>query len=250
MRKVTPSGNGAHIFAPKEWMNEEVMLVRISKLDIKKEILKVLETYMENVVSAILFGSYARGEQNEKSDVDVLVIANKSFKISKRGFNFIVISMNKIREAITLNPILMYSAIFEGISIVNSSYLEILNNERINKKTFKEFINSSKESLKSTKEIVELDKEQGLNYASDSAIYSLFMRLRGIFIISCLLENKRYSNSLFKNWILRNVSGLDYESFYSIYASLRDDKKPIEKISIKYAESLINLLNFEIRKKR
>lgn len=61
IRKVNPSGNGAHVFAPREWMNEEVLVVRISKLDIKKEIFKVSEPHMKNIVSVILFGSYARG---------------------------------------------------------------------------------------------------------------------------------------------------------------------------------------------
>ena len=73
VRKVTLSGNGAHVFAPKEWVDEDVLIVRISKLDVRKEVLKILEENMENVVSAFLFGSYARGDTHGGSDVDVLV---------------------------------------------------------------------------------------------------------------------------------------------------------------------------------
>src|SRR3989344_8922803 len=151
IRRVSPSGNGAHIFAPKEWIDEEVIVIRISKLDIKKEILKILEPYMENIVSIILFGSYSRSEQNKNSDVDVLVVSNKPFKIKKSGFDIIVIPANKFKEALALNPVLIYSAISEGTPLINSLFLEELKKEKINPHYFKEFIISSKQSLKSNK---------------------------------------------------------------------------------------------------
>ncbi len=55
--------------------------------EIKSKIKKVLKKY--GVVRAGIFGSYARGEQNDKSDVDVLV------KLSKpMGFDFVGIKFD------------------------------------------------------------------------------------------------------------------------------------------------------------
>ncbi len=249
VRRVTPSGNGAHVFTPKEWIDEEVIVVRASKLNIKKEILMILEPYMGNVISAFIFGSYARGEQNEKSDIDVLVIANKKIKINKKGFEIIIILEDKIKKAFALNPILMYSAASEGVPIINMSFLEYLRREKLHKGLFKEFVKSSEDSLASSKWIIELDKEQGLHYTSDSAVYSLFMRLRGIFILDCLLNNYKYSNNSFKNWILKKTVNFNYKSFYSIYTSVRDNKKTTDRLSIKNAESLVKLLETEIKSK-
>ncbi len=247
VRKVTPSGNGAHIFAPKEWLDEEVLLVRISRIDIKKGIYKLLEPYMGNIVSVILFGSYARGEQNENSDVDVLIISNKPFKIKKKGMDIIVIDKDKLEKAIKLNPILIYSAINEGVPLINSSFIYELKSRKMNINAFNEFIISSKENLKSNKEIIELDKLQGLEYVSESVIYSLFLRLRGVFIMNCLLNHRKYSNNLFKDWLYHKINILKYELFYSIYISVRDNKKIREKIPIKIAESLNELLEKELK---
>ena len=110
VRKINPSGNGAHVFVPKDWVGEEVLLVRISKYDVKKEIFKIFEPYMEDIISVFLFGSYARGEQNAKSDVDILAVSNKPIKIKKKGFDVIVIPEEKIESAKKINPILFYSA--------------------------------------------------------------------------------------------------------------------------------------------
>jgi putative transposon-encoded protein len=39
LRKVTEIGNGAHVFAPKEWIGEEVFIVRTPKKNLKEKIL-------------------------------------------------------------------------------------------------------------------------------------------------------------------------------------------------------------------
>jgi len=49
---------------------------------IKPKILKVLKKH--NIARAGIFGSYARGEQTKKSDVDILIDINKN--ISLLGF--------------------------------------------------------------------------------------------------------------------------------------------------------------------
>lgn len=52
----------------------------LTKDEIEKTIKELLVRY--NAEYAFLFGSYARGEQTENSDIDVLVFGGKNFKKS------------------------------------------------------------------------------------------------------------------------------------------------------------------------
>ena len=51
-----------------------------TKNEIEKSIKELLVRY--NAEYALLFGSYARGEQTENSDIDVLVFGGENFKKS------------------------------------------------------------------------------------------------------------------------------------------------------------------------
>ncbi len=94
--------------------------------------------------------------------------------------------------------------------------------------------------------MLELDRKTG-NIASNSVIYSIILRLRGIFIIECLLKNRAYSNSSFKAWISNNIK-LDYEKVYEVYRAVRDDKAMKDGISLSSAEELMKFLKREVNK--
>ena len=247
IRKVTEIGNGAHIFAPKEWLDEEVVIIRVPKKNPKEEILKLVYPNLDRVIAVFLFGSYARNEQEKDSDIDILIISSEKFKINKGGIDTIVIPECKIEEAKKLNPILFYSMLQEAIPILNSSYLEKLKQDKIKSGYFKDFLKDTKHSLGSNKELMEMDRKLNNKNASESVIYSLILRLRGIFIISLLLNKEKYSKELFKKWLVEN-SGTDYEKVYKIYRAVRDNKKTEEKIPISEAESITNLLIKETEK--
>ena len=51
-----------------------------TRTDVEKSIKELLVRY--NAEYALLFGSYARGEETEESDIDVLVFGGDSFKKS------------------------------------------------------------------------------------------------------------------------------------------------------------------------
>lgn len=51
-----------------------------TRTDVEKLIKELLVRY--NAEYALLFGSYARGEQTEESDIDVLVFGDEDFKKS------------------------------------------------------------------------------------------------------------------------------------------------------------------------
>jgi len=244
IRSVTGIGNGAHIFAPKEWIGEEVALTRISRKNPKEEIIKLLYPYLDRIISVFLFGSYARNEQQSGSDMDVFVIASTKFSVKSKGMDIIVIPEKKIDDAKRINPVLFYSMLQEAKQIINPSYLEILKQEKINPCCFRDFIKETENSLFSSREIMNLDKKLKNKWASESVVYSALLRLRGIFIINLLLNKKAYSKKIFKEWVAKN-SDADYDGAYAIYQAVRENKKSDKRISIEQAESLLSLLSKE-----
>ncbi len=239
IRKVTEIGNGAHIFAPKEWLNEEVLVIRIEKKELKEEILELVYPYLNKIIAVFIYGSHARGEASETSDIDVLIISKEKFKIeTKRNFGFLILTEESLESAIKINPILMYSIFKEAKPMINEDYLNKYKNKKISMKDFSSFIKSTENtSIKSSEEVLELDRKTG-NIASNSVIYSIILRLRGIFIIECLLKNKEYSNSSFKIWINNHVK-LDYEKVYGVYRAVRDNRVGKDSIPLFIGEELI-----------
>lgn len=52
--------------------------MKMERAEVEKVIKLLLDKY--NAECAILFGSYARGEENEDSDIDVIVIGGANFR--------------------------------------------------------------------------------------------------------------------------------------------------------------------------
>ncbi|MBI2628712.1 nucleotidyltransferase domain-containing protein [Candidatus Pacearchaeota archaeon] len=251
IRKVTRIGNGAHIFAPKEWEDEEVMLIRIPKKDVKKEIISLLMPYLDKITAVFLYGSYARNEETKESDVDVFIISSEKFNIKKKGYEIINITEKNMDKAIKINPIMIYSMLNEAVPIINTSLLDKLKDKKINVGYFKDFIQETKQSIKTSEQLINIDKEKNSDYlSSNSVIYSLILRLRGIFLIKKLLKKEKYSNKLFKKYIINEIKDLNYDKIFKIYRLIRDDKsvKSSERIKIKDADSLLSLLKKEVNK--
>lgn len=246
MRKVSVFGNGAHIFAPKEWRDEKVLVIRLEKKSIKEQVLEMLLPNLDKVIAAGIYGSHARKEESESSDIDIIVFVKEKFKLIKpQNFEVLMLEESSISRALEANPLMVYSIFKEAVPIINQSYFEKLKAEQVNKSLFKQFIVSTRESINSDKELLELDKKTG-KYASNAVIYSLILRLRGIFLAYCLLKNKEYSNKSFRKWITRNCK-ISTEAFYEVYQAIRDNKKIKEKIPLEQAELALAFLEKEIK---
>ena len=249
-RIVTPVGNGSHIIVPKEWEGYEVILTRLVEDDPKKEILKILENYLENIIGIYIYGSYARKEQGKDSDIDVIVITNKKLSAVevKKPFDMIFIDKNRLDKFKEINPVLFYSFLFEAKPILNGDFLEQLKNKEIKgfKKYIRPYIEDSIRVFKINKQLLELDKSEKKIFIDTNLIYSLILRLRGIFIINSLLKNKPFFNDSFLK-TLRNKLAHDPEVYYDIYRAIRDNKKPKGKVEVVEAEKLINLLEEQLK---
>ena len=88
----------------------------------KKGVVDFLKNHMNSVTSILLFGSYARGENDKESDVDILVISLSKdkptvelSKLLKRDINLISFTPSQWLQQSKTNRALYLEIILEGI---------------------------------------------------------------------------------------------------------------------------------------
>lgn len=250
-KKVARSGNGGAVWVPKDWLGEEIIITRIEtpKLSLEEEIINILLPYLKDISGIFLYGSYARKEEVKDSDIDILVIAKNAYKIKdNKKFDINFIEIKKIKEAVQKDPFI-YAIINEAKPIINSYLLDELKG---NKKDFKDFIKWFKEttndSIKSTKELVYLDEMDSNYLISYSVIYSLILRLKGIFLIKSVLSNTRFSNSSFKKFMINFIPEFEFRKIYKIYIKVKNNEKIRDiKIEISVVKKLLEILQKEVK---
>ncbi len=246
IRKVSKIGNGAHVFAPKEWVDEEVMIVRIlkPKSTLKEEIINLLLNYTEDVLGVYLIGSYARGEQTARSDVDVLVITDGINKRIKKGkYDILFLSEDALKKQLKTNILPLLLMIREAKSLINPKLIEKYKNTPLTKRNLKFHIETTKSALNVNKEVIELDKSFG-DKSSDASAYSLILRLRGIYLVDCLIKDKRWSNKEFVQ-LVKKIAGS--EEAYKGYLRSKEDKRSKENLNPTEAEKLYNYILEKIK---
>ena len=228
IRKVSAVGNGAHVFAPREWLGNDVIMVRKPQKSVDEKILGLILPYLKDIKGVYLYGSYARGEAREDSDIDILVIANKKLKIKKKGYEIVVLQEEDITKAIKIAPVLIYSALAEAQPIINSELLNVL------RKKYCPLAADFKEYVSETKKIISINEE-----LLDA--YSIILRLRGIYIINLLIKGESYSNKKFTSWLSKILLGVDVVSLYENYRKRKKNGKS-EDVSERHLRLALELL--------
>lgn len=243
IKKAVEIGNGAAVYVPREYNGREVVVILPENTeDIKRRILTSLIDYMPNILGVYVYGSYARGEQTEDSDIDILIITkNKDESIKKimKDIDAIVLSYDELNRAIKNMPVFIAPILKEAKVLLNPLLLEELQKIKIDFKKFKWNFDDIKRIVKIIKTFIEIDEED----ISASHIYSLIIRIRACYIIECLLKGKDFSNKDVKDLLLKyKLKKEDIDKFFEIYRKIRNDEPA--KISIKKEEilPLINIL--------
>lgn len=245
IRSVKLFGNGAHIFVPKNWEGEKVILIKPAKKSLREKILSVIGPYLENIMGVYLYGSYSRNEQREDSDIDLFIISNKKIKIKEKGFEILCMEEQNIKKSIELEPLLMYSIISESKPLINMKLLnELKEKYHSHIDNFNEFLKSTKNIIKVNQEFLALEKNE--NVFGEAVIYSLILRLRGIYIIDSLLNKKPYSNKDFKIWVKKQLPSIDFDSIYQNYISSKNNNKLKFKIKVNDLILLADFLDNQI----
>lgn len=236
IKPVIRVGNSAGVLVPKDWINGKARVELIDKpIDIKKDILEILSPNLEDIIGIYLIGSYVRGEQTERSDVDVLVITNKTSKrIKKVKYDILLITKKDVDNTLKDNALPLIPMLREARAIINKKLIEQYINIELNKRNLKPYIELGKSILKVNRASIDIDKQWPSN-CGDAVAYSLVLRLRSAYIVDCLIKKGRWSNKEFIG-IVKKISGS--LKAYEGYLRAKDDKPEKEELPILEAERL------------
>ena len=232
---------------PKSWIDGKARVELIEKpLNIKQDILRILEPYLEEVIGIYLVGSYARGEQETGSDVDVLVITNKVGKrIEKGKYEVILISKDSVEKQLKNNIFPLLPMLKEAKPLMNAKLIEEYKNIKLTKRNLRFHIETTKSAMAVIEKSIDLDKDMGIK-AGDGSAYSLILRLRGIYIIDCLRKGKIWSKNEFLKLIKKVAGSL---IAYNGYLRVKGDKKARNELPIEEAQKLYdyNVKNIKLQ---
>ena len=214
IKRVMRSGNAGSVYVPRDWVDQ---LVMIRLFSVNGMVLEALSPYLENILGIYLHGSHARGEETHDSDIDVLVVTNKSILIEKRqGLNIEVIKIDALDEYVRANPVGFYSMVRDAVPIMNESLLEKLREFRLDPEHTKGYYEDVKKSLSFVREI----ELEGDLYA---VVYSLILRLKGMYVIQ--LGDREYLRKDLEDFIeSRGMNKDRFRRLYGIYRAKRDDR--------------------------
>jgi len=238
VKQIVKVGNSAGVLLPKEWLNGKAKVELIEKpLDLRKDILELLDTYLEEIVGVYLVGSYARGEETEKSDVDVIVITNKTEdKIKKGKYDILIISKEKLDELLKENALPLLPMLKEAKPIINAKLLENYKDIKMTKKNLKYHIETTKSALEVIRQDIISSKELN-EKVSDASAYSLILRLRTLYIIECLKENRLWKKQEFLDLIKKTAGSL---IAYERYITVKNNNRLGYKLPVEEVEKLMD----------
>jgi predicted nucleotidyltransferase len=248
VRNIVRVGNSAGVILPKDWYGGQAKVVLMQKpISIKKDVLEILSPYLESILGIYLVGSYARNEQTSDSDVDVIAISkNLKKEIISGKYHISVYTLESIEKTLQDNAITIAPRLLEARPILNTSLLDALKQLITKKFVFSKYLEETKRVIKINHGLLKLDQEQATP-ASESIVYSLILRLRGIFIIKTILRKEKYSTRLFLKWLEKaNMSRKEAIILYNVYKAIRDNQKIKETVRVDLAEKLLRFVEKEM----
>ena len=237
VKKIIKVGNGAGVLLPREWYGGEAKIELIKKpLDIKNDILNILSPHLGSIFGIYLVGSYARSEQKERSDVDVLVITSDIDKRVKSGkYDLLMIGKERLHQLLKRNILPLLPMIKEAKAILNSVLIKEYSDVPINFDNLRFHTETTMSAMGVIKAELDLYKEEGEKFVSDADAYSLILRIRGIYIVQCLIDGKKYSNRSFIAFA-KDIAGS--KKAYEIYLRVKDETKGRGRLLLEEAEKL------------
>ena len=236
-------GNSAGVLLPIEWKDKKVKIQLIDKF-ITQDVLQILDEkdLLKNVIGIFLAGSYARGEETESSDVDVLVVTDNIDKqIKVREYEIFLISKEKLEKNIKTS-LYLASLVNESKTILNNDFLKNYKG-KILEIPLKKPIEEIKSIIKINEISINLDEEMKKNVL-DETLYSIVLRLRELYLIECLKNNKNPLNCKFVE-LIKKLTGS--EESYNSYLRIKNDLKPKQIISIREARTLIEYMKVKVK---
>lgn len=248
IKKAVKSGNSSAVVLPRAWLNKEIRveLMRKSKETILNEVLDILRRHipLEEVIGIYLVGSYARNEETDESDIDILVLTDSVNKelIHEGIYSITIISSKLLNYKIENDLLPIGPMIKEAKPLFNSAYIEQIN-IKVNKKNVNWYIETTRDKLEIINKAI--NKLEGVKYIPDVLIYTLVLRIRTLEIIERLINNKKYSKKEFISLINR-ISGTD--AVYKSYVAIKNNVIKSPGVRIESVRKLYSYLENDLNR--
>jgi len=250
IKKAIKAGNSSAVILPRAWLNKEVRVELIKKTPdiILSEVIEILKKHisLKDVIGIYLAGSYARGEEDEDGDVDILIITDNIDKemIQEGVYNILIVSHQLISQKLNQDLFPIGQMLKEAKPLMNSNYIKDLE-IKVTKKNVKWYLDSTEEKLDLIREYLDNSKKRNEKLLEDKIAYSLILRIRTLEIIKRLIENKIYSKKEFLKLIKKVSNGTNA---YEGYLIVKNNQKEENRLKIEEAESLYNYLKQDLAK--
>jgi predicted nucleotidyltransferase len=210
IKSVGKYGNSGGVYVPSSWIGGEVEVKLIRRAPKpERDIPAAFSGQMGHVVSAFLYGSYARNEQALDSDIDVIVVTDEctnGLKVPEnlKALNYDIRIMSREEAGRAARRDALFGKSLEDArALLNHCFLDELKSFKPGIETLRERIRFAESSLEIVKNIFESTGKESWN----DLVYPLIMRLKEIVLIGCILENKKYSLGLVEAAVKRKGIG-------------------------------------------
>jgi hypothetical protein len=249
-KEVRRWGNSGGIVLPKEWVGKQVKVILADRsLEIKKEVLKILEPWLEDIIGVYLAGSYSRSEQTGSSDIDIFAISKNIKKTFISGiYEIEIMPLNHLISLLWNFPAAIYPKIFDAKPIINNAFLEQIKRVKITRGSMKPYIEDCRKKIKILKKFIKDDEKEGNELKSFSVLYSVILRLKAFYLMKSILSNKEHTNKAFKSYLAyeTRINEKQIGEIYEAYRAVARKKKVRLRVSLKTIKSLVSLLEKEV----
>jgi len=247
IKKAIKAGNSSAVILPRAWLNKEVRIELVKKTNeiMLYDVLEISKKYvpLESIKGIYLVGSYARGEESEDSDIDILVITDNIDKemVSEGIYNILITSYQLINQKLEKNLFPVGQMLKEAKPLINAHHIADLE-IKVTKKNVKWYLDTTEEKLNLIKKAIEKTKNKKL---SDRIAYTLVLRIKTLDIIKKLIQNKNYSKKEFIK-LIKKLSNSD--NAYERYIASKNNLKEENRLTIDEAERLYEYLKKDLEK--
>ncbi len=235
VRQAREVGTSSGVLLPRKWLGKQVVVTLAfpSEKEIAEEAFRILlEKNLNKEIKGLYFaGSYARGEQDFDSDIDILAITGSTNKLVRHeNYEILLVSEKSFQKKLP-SSLLYLSMLRESKPILNKELLEEYKSGKTNF-NYKEKVVEIKKVLAINKDAIKSCRELQKKVL-DGIIYSLVLRLKELWLMKCISKEKAYSKKEFAK-----IIGSDA---YSAYTRVKQERKEQKIISAQEAEKLIGL---------
>jgi predicted nucleotidyltransferase len=233
-------GNSSAVILPNTWKYKKVRIQLVEE-SITEDILEILlkSDLLKQTLGIYLTGSYARNEETQDSDIDLLIITEGVDKQIKQGtYEITFVSKKKLKERIG-KSLYLTALVRESKTIMNNDLIKEYREVGLNSSS-KKYLKEIKSMVKLNKQIIDLDND-AKDKVSDGTVYSVILRLRELYLIQIIQNKKQYNKKEFLELI-------NNQELYNAYLRVKNDEKIKDNSQVEDVEKVLDISEKLIKK--